>query len=455
MSKAPPESKLGRSALTGLALAHAGASRLGHKARHWMRKDTDKAAAQDAHEAELGRILFRTLNQLKGSALKISQMLSLDSDFLPPGVRRELAKGCHQVTPLNRALIHKVFQREFGKAPEQLYAQFEPLSFAAASLGQVHHARTHEGQMLAVKVQYPGIAATVTSDIRMLRTMLTTLGLGNDIMPRKDVVDSFVGEMEIKLMEELDYLHEAAQLNWFRQHCKLPGIAIPRTMPTLSSARVLSMEQLDGLHLDAWLASNPDQAQRDHFGQLLFDWFWYCVCELGYLHADPHPGNFMFMPDGRLAVLDFGCTKAMSPEFCSAMADSWRALLLDNETERNRALRLAYVDLHLLSPDLSQDRFDHEVLPVLQAVQDWKIQCFRTERFDFTHQSPYPVSLDQRNNQVLAQVEGYHPDMPYFDRAYLGLIHMLKSLGAVVNTGMPWVRNEGIHQQRMRSDYAT
>lgn len=453
MSKAPPESKLGRSALTGLALAHAGASRLGHKARRWISKDCDQAEVQQAHEAELGRILFRTLNQLKGSALKISQMLSLDSDFLPPGVRRELAKGCHQVTPLNRALIHKVFQREFGQAPEQLYAQFEPQAFAAASLGQVHRARSHEGQMLAVKVQYPGIAATVTSDIRMLRTILTTLGLGNDIMPRKDVVDSFVSEMEVKLKEELDYLHEAAQLNWFRQHCNLPGIAIPGCLPELSGARVLSMEQFDGLHLDAWLATSPDQAERNHFGQLLFDWFWYCVCELGYLHADPHPGNFMFMPDGRLAVLDFGCTQAMSPEFCSAMADSWRALLLDNEAQRNQALRLAYVDLHLLSPDLSQDHFDHEVLPALQAVQDWKIQCYRTEYFDFTDKSAYPVSLDQRHNQILVQVEGYHPDMPYFDRAYLGLMHMLKSLGAVVNTGMPWVKNDASRKQTMRSDH--
>jgi predicted unusual protein kinase regulating ubiquinone biosynthesis (AarF/ABC1/UbiB family) len=444
MNKAPPASRLSRGALTGLALAHAGASQLGHMARNRMRKDADKEAAQDAHEAELGRILFGTLNQLKGSALKISQMLSLDSDFLPESVRRELAKACYQVTPLNRALIHKVFQSEFGMAPEQLFAQFVPQAFAAASLGQVHQALSRDGQSLAVKVQYPGIAATVSSDIRMLRTVLTTLGMGSDGMPRKEVVDDFMREMEIKLAEELDYRHEAAQLEWFRQHTHLPGIVIPRSLPELSGMRILSMEKFEGQHLDAWLAGNPDQAERNHFGQLLFDWFWYCVCELGYLHADPHPGNFLLMPDGRLAVLDFGCTRAISAGFCDAMARCWRALLCPDKAQQNAALRQAYVDLQLFPPELPPAQFERELLPALQDIQEWKIQCFRTERFDFANKSVHPASAVRQHNQVLANVvQGYHPDLPYFDRAYLGLMHNLKSMGAVINTSIPWTRELG------------
>ena len=441
MNKAPPSSKLGRSAITGLALAHAGASKLGHKARQWTRKEDDRQAAQERHETELGRILFRALNQLKGSALKISQMLSMDSDFLPPGIRQELAKGCHQVTPLNRALIHKVFQREFNQAPEHLYAQFDHHAFAAASLGQVHHASLEDGRAVAVKVQYPGIAAAIGSDIRMLRGILTTMGLGSDTMPDKKIIDNATAELEQKLAEELDYEHEAAQLEWFRQHTRMPGIVIPRSLPELSSKRVLTMEKIDGLHLEAWLATQPDQGQRNHFGQLLFDWFWYSVCELGYLHADPHPGNFMFMADGHLALLDFGCTRAISPAFCVAMQVHWQALLMPLGPERNQALLQAYVALGLFSSDLTQARFDTQVLPAIEAVQQWKIQGFESSRFDFSNKLPYPVYMDRQQNRLLAQeFKGFHPDMPYFDRAYLGLMHMLKSLGAVINTNNPWTR---------------
>lgn len=439
MNKAPPSSKLGRSAITGMALAKAGASKLGHKARQWTRKDDDREAAQERHEAELGRILFRALNQLKGSALKISQMLSMDSDFLPAGIRRELAKGCHQVTPLNRALIHKVFQREFAQPPEHLYGQFDSQAFAAASLGQVHHARTTDGRAVAVKVQYPGIASAIGSDIRMLRGILTTLGLGSDSMPDKDIIDSATAELESKLTEELDYEHEAAQLNWFGQHQKMAGIIIPRALPELSTKRVLTMEHVDGLHLDAWLATKPDQEQRNHFGQLLFDWFWYSVCELRHLHADPHPGNFMFMADGRLALLDFGCTRTISAEFTTAMAAHWRALLMPDGPARGVALLKSYVALDLLSADLSQEDFGTQILPALQAVQAWKIQGFETAQFDFSDKLPYPAVTDRQQNKILAQaMKGYHPDMPYFDRAYLGLMHMLKSLGAVINTSIPW-----------------
>ncbi|MBC3921048.1 AarF/ABC1/UbiB kinase family protein [Undibacterium sp. CY18W] len=446
MNKAPPASKLGRTAITGLALAQAGASKLGHKARQMLRSDDDKQAAQEQHEAELGRILFKALNQLKGSALKVSQLLSMEADFLPEGIRRELAKGCHQVTPLNRALIHKVFQREFGQAPEHLYAQFDAHAFAAASLGQVHHAQLADGLQLAVKVQYPGIAAAIGSDLRMLRGIFQTMAMGTTILPRKEVIDRFMNELEVKLGEELDYEHEAAQLHWFGQHVNLPGIVIPKCIDAMSSKRILTMEKLDGLHLDAWLATAPDQAQRNHFGQLLFDWFWFSVCQLGRVHADPHPGNFLFMPDGRLAVLDFGCTNNISSTCSNAMASSWRALLMTDETERNRLLRLAYIDLGLFSDAITQDEFDTGVIPALAELHAWKIEAFQSTHFDFSNKSPYPKTINVQHSKVLAGIlAGWHEDVPYFDRAYLGLMNMLKKMGAIVNTNIAWTRQGTSH----------
>ncbi|MDP1977508.1 AarF/ABC1/UbiB kinase family protein [Undibacterium sp.] len=446
MNKAPPASKLGRTAITGLALAQAGASKLGHKARQMLRSDDDKQAAQERHEAELGRILFKALNQLKGSALKVSQLLSMEADFLPEGIRRELAKGCHQVTPLNRALIHKVFQREFGKAPEHLYAQFDAHAFAAASLGQVHHAQLANGQQLAVKVQYPGIASAIGSDLRMLRGIFQTLAMGTTVLPRKEVIDRFMSELEVKMGEELDYEHEAMQLNWFHEHVNLPGIVIPKCIDEMSSKRVLTMERLDGLHLDAWLATAPDQAQRNHYGQLLFDWFWFSVCELGRIHADPHPGNFLFMSDGRLAVLDFGCTNKISYNFCDAMARSWRALLMTDVAERNRILRLAYIDLGLFSDTVTQDEFDHSVMTALADLHAWKIEAFQSSPFDFSNKSPYPKTINAEHSRLLSGIlSGWHEDVPYFDRAYLGLMNMLRKMGAVVNTEIAWIKQGANH----------
>ncbi|MFZ6642167.1 ABC1 kinase family protein [Undibacterium sp. TC4M20W] len=446
MNKAPPASKLGRTAITGLALAQAGASKLGHKARQMLRSDDDKQAAQEKHEAELGRILFKALNQLKGSALKVSQLLSMEADFLPEGIRRELAKGCHQVTPLNRALIHKVFQREFGKAPEHLYSQFDAHAFAAASLGQVHHAQMADGKQLAVKVQYPGIAVAIGSDLRMLRGIFQTMAIGSTMLPRKDVIDRFMNELEVKMGEELDYEHEAMQLNWFHARVNLPGIIIPKCLNDMSSKRVLTMEKIDGLHLDAWLATTPDQAQRNHFGQLLFDWFWFSGCELGRLHADPHPGNFLFMPDGQLAVLDFGCTNKVSYQFCDATARSWRALLMTDEAVRNRLLRQAYIDLGLFADTVTQDEFDGSIMPALADLHAWKMEPFQTSEFDFSNKSGYPKNMNAEHNKLLSGVlQGWHEDVPYFDRAYLGLMNMLRKMGAVVNTEIAWTRQGAVH----------
>ena len=439
MSKAPATSKLKRSAISGLALAHAGITHIGHRARQLTRDDGDKLAAQDQHEAELGRILFRALNQLKGTALKVSQLLSMEADFLPAGIRRELAKGCYQVTPLNRALVHKVFTREFGLAPEDLFAQFEAHSFAAASLGQVHRATLADGTAVAVKVQYPGIASSIGSDIRMLHGILQTLALGSDLMPRKELIDRMMHEVEHKLAEELDYEHEAEQLRWFATNVSLPGIVIPQVLAEQSSRRILTMQRLDGLHLEQWLATKPTQAQRDHFGQLLYDWFWHSVRQLGRLHADPHPGNFLFMPDGQLGVLDFGCTKTISTEFCQAMARAWTALL-DHPSEDNYPqVRAAYLDLGVITAELSLAEFTAALIPAITPLINWQLEAFRNPRFDFSHKSAYP--LPERNNSktMMNIAAGFHEDLPYFDRAFLGLMHMLKKLGANVMTGNPWI----------------
>jgi predicted unusual protein kinase regulating ubiquinone biosynthesis (AarF/ABC1/UbiB family) len=433
---APPTSKLARGGVAGIALAQAGVARIGRQARKITLGASAQAEAQEKFEADLGRIMFRALNQLKGTALKVSQLLSAHADFLPAGVRDELAKGNYQVTPLNRALVHKVFRTEFGQAPEALFASFEPQACAAASLGQVHYATLEDGTAVAVKVQYPGIGSSINSDLRMLRSMLETLGPGTGLMPPKALVDQMMDEVAHKLGEELDYEHEAAQLDWFRARVTLPGVVIPKAYPEQSSRRVLTMERLDGLHLDQWLATKPDQATRDRAGQLLLDWFFHSLFELGRVHADPHPGNFVFMSDGRLGLLDFGCTKEITPDFLRILLKAWHAGLHGASPEQ---LRLAYADLGVIASDLDLNQFEHELMPAMLPIIDWQLEPFRAQRFDFAQRSPVPVPDRERAATLARFSSGMHPDLPYFDRAYIGITHMLAAMGANVVTHNHWI----------------
>ena len=435
--KAPPTGKLARSGVAGLALAQAGVARIGRQARKITLGAQAQAGAQDKFEADLGRIMFRALNQLKGTALKVSQLLSAHAEFLPAGVRDELAKGNYQVTPLNRALVHKVFRSEFGQAPEQLFASFESQACAAASLGQVHYATLADGAAVAVKVQYPGIGSSINSDLRMLRSMLETLGPSTGMMPPKALVDQMMAEVAHKLGEELDYEHEAAQLAWFRDRVTLPGVVIPKSFAAQSSRRVLTMERLDGLHLDQWLATAPSQAARDRAGQLLLDWFFHSVFELGRVHADPHPGNFLFMPNARLGLLDFGCTRQITPGFLATLSRAWNALLQGGSVEQ---IRLAYVDLGVISQDLSAQQFEDELLPAMTPIVNWQLEPFRATAFNFATRSPVPVPDKARAATLASFSNGMHPDLPYFDRAYVGIMHMLAAMGARVVTENRWIK---------------
>jgi predicted unusual protein kinase regulating ubiquinone biosynthesis (AarF/ABC1/UbiB family) len=432
--------RIARGAITGLAVAQAGVAHLGHLVR---RKPApgEVDTRQAEHEAELGRILFGALNQLKGTALKASQLLSMEASLLPEGVRRELARGFHQATPLNRALVHKVFRQEFSRDADDLFQRFDPQAFAAASLGQVHHAELHGGERVVVKVQYPGIAASIGSDMGLIRHLLQGLRLTSDLLPDHDIVDRIMTDIEHRLAEEVDYTHEAGQLQWFGEHARLADVVVPQPVLSHTTRRVLTMQAVGGLHLDAWLATQPGQAARNRAGQCLFDWFMHSVFGCHRLNADPHPGNFLFMPDGQLGVIDFGCTKRLSSAFTDRIARVWCIGLSEVAVGDSTPLRQAYVDLGLISPSLSDADFEQQLMPALAAIRTWQIEPFRQARFDFANRSAFPV-LTAAHRQVLTRsLIAVPPELPYFDRAFLGINQLLKTLGAEVATLTPWIHS--------------
>jgi len=433
---APRTGALARGAITGLAATRIGMAHLGHRLGSGGAPDAERQAQ---HETELGRILFQTLGQLRGTALKVSQLLSMDTTLLPEGVRRELARACHQALPLNRALVGRVFRQSFGQEPEALFAQFEPQAFAAASLGQVHRARLDGHGTVAVKVQYPGIAATIGSDMRLLRAALKALGQGALALPEPPVVERVLQELEATLHREVDYLHEARQLAWFADHATLPGVAIPRPVASHTRAQVLTLEHMEGQHLDDWLRAEPPQAWRDAAGQHLFDWFLYCAFGLGQLHADLHPGNVLFQSEGRIALLDFGCTRALSAGFRAGLAHTWSTVLRPDGPARNQDLLAAYRALGLAAPSLDLRTFTHDLLPALAPLLDWQVQPLRAPCFDFAHKTPQQHPAPAQQRLLARHLAGIPPEMPAFERAWMGLMHLLTRLGARVDTANRWI----------------
>jgi predicted unusual protein kinase regulating ubiquinone biosynthesis (AarF/ABC1/UbiB family) len=436
-SPAPRTGRVARSAIAGVAVARVGMAQLGHTAKSLARPEAQTALTTAEHEAKLGRILFSALNQLKGTALKASQLLSMELGFLPEGVRTELAKAHYQATPLNRALVIKLLRESFGKSPHDLFATFDPQAFAAASLGQVHAASTHSGQAVAVKLQYPGMAASVSSDLQLLRGLLTAFAKSTHSLPKAHMIEQVLADIELKLAEELDYEHEASQLIWFGQHLNSDRIVVPQPVLALSSKRVLTLEHLPGQHLNEWLQTLPSQAQRNQFGQLLFDTFLRCTFELGRLQADPHPGNYLFMPDGRLGLLDFGCTRALDAAFVQSIRAAWSALL--RNPVDHVALRAAYLRLGMIAPDLSATDFVDKLMPSLADLQHWQRLPFSAAFYDFSEHPPLPTMQSPMQRQAIAHMQNVPPDLPYFDRSYMGLVQVLKALGAEVQTANPWI----------------
>ncbi len=422
--KAPRTSRLARSVIAGATVARVGLK----QARHQMRANPSPQVTA-AHEHDIGCLIFAALTQLRGTALKAAQVLSMDPGLLPPGVRAQLARATHQALPLNRALVSRAFRQAFGREPQALYTEFDPDAFAAASLGQVHRARLVDGTAVAVKVQYPGIAQTIDSDLRLLRASLSAAGLDRLGLPGDEAIDKVLGEIRHQLALELDYRHEAGQQTWFAEHAADPCIAVAAVVPELSCTTVLTQHFMSGLHVNDWLQSQPARDLRDRAGQALFDWFVRSAFVHRRIHADLHPGNILFDDQGHIALLDFGSTCELGPVFTRALATSWSTWLRQG-TQGAAALLETYRGLGLTEPGLSVGAFERQVLPYVGTLLDWATEPLANERFDFANKSSLPATDpgDRSRHAATSFIAQVPSEMLFFDRAWLGLMHLLSRL---------------------------
>ncbi|HMA47002.1 MAG TPA: AarF/ABC1/UbiB kinase family protein, partial [Frankiaceae bacterium] len=253
--------------------------------------------------------IFRVLGELKGGAMKLGQALSVFEAALPEEVagpyRAALTKLQEAAPPLPASAVHRVLRDQVGGDWRSHFLDFEDRPSAAASIGQVHRAVWSDGRQVAVKVQYPGAGPALLSDLNQLGRVARLFGALN---PGLDV-KPLITELKARVGEELDYRLEAA---WQRAFAHVydgdPDVCVPKVVG--GSERVLVTEWIDGIPFSQ-IIRNGSRQQRDRAGLLYVRFLYSCPARVGLLHADPHPGNFRLLPDGRLGVLDFGAVKRL------------------------------------------------------------------------------------------------------------------------------------------------
>jgi predicted unusual protein kinase regulating ubiquinone biosynthesis (AarF/ABC1/UbiB family) len=326
------QSRLGRSAaLARLALRIGGRSlakspRLIFASvdrRRELRHDLALRTADDVVE---------TLGSMKGALMKLGQMASYIDEDIPQTFRAAMTRLQRNAPPMSPDLASSVILDELGAPPERIFARWDPLPFAAASIGQVHRAITHRGQAVAVKVQYPGIARTITSDVRNVALLRKVAGAAFPGLDTRSLID----ELGERLREEVDYILEAENQELFARHYEgHPVIHVPHVVRELSTARVLTTELVVGASFDDLLGWN--QHERDLAAETINRFVSRSLYRLHAFNGDPHPGNYLFHGRGRVSFLDFGLTKHFTAEDLEPLADAVRFLVIEHDGERFRA----------------------------------------------------------------------------------------------------------------------
>jgi len=307
----PPTSRIARSARLGGLVAGQSARWVGTRAANVVRSPERADEATGDRAAALARELVEQLGQMRGAAMKVGQVLStIDFTALPEDEREQfkqtLAQLRDDVPPLPFRRLEKLLRDELGERPSEVFADFEEEAFAAASIGQVHRAVTLEGRAVAVKVQYPGVAEAVETDLRNLSLLLP---LVRRLAPGLDV-KALYAELRERIAEELDYELEAQhQRAVSRAHRDHPFAYVPEVFTELSSRRVLVTELIEGARFEE--IKRRDEATRDRVGEIVFRFYFGLVHYLRRVSGDPHPGNYLLMEDGRIGFLDFGLMRVL------------------------------------------------------------------------------------------------------------------------------------------------
>ena len=394
---------------------------------YWVRsgystRDKKERLLNETHLKAALRLLGG-MSYLRGAIMKIGQTLAAYPNILPDQFVEALSKLHFEAPPMHYALLREHVRNELGADPEELFAEFETKAFAAASLGQVHRARLKTGELVAVKIQYPNIARTIRADFRNMMAVFAPMRLTKDWDNLREQWDD-IREM---LEWETDYKREASFLKRARAvFTEDEGIVIPAVHEDYSSERVLTMEYIDGVHLDDYLATRPSQEARDRYGHRLMLASFRIAHAARLWYADSNPGNYLFLEDGRLGILDFGCCR----EFSDAEWDFYKQVGRASQ-EGGEAYRKAMIRAADLDPSVPQDK---EHLDFLVELGHWYDAYLHHDGpFDFGNKAFLQRGIDLLAKAARKRYTRSLPVNTWISRQLMGLRAMAYRLGARVD----------------------
>ena len=372
--------------------------------------------------------IYDGLKSLKGSALKVAQMLSMDKNFLPQAYVEKFSLSQFSVPPLSAPLVLKTFKSNFGKTPYEIFDEFNANSVNAASIGQVHLAKKN-GKKLAVKIQYPGVANSISSDLALVKPI--AIRMFN--LQGKDS-DKYFKEVEDKLIEETNYLLELKQSQEVVEACsKIENIIFPNYYPEFSSEKIITMDWMTGIHLSEFTAKNKDQKVGDELGQALWDFYMYQIHVLRKVHADPHPGNFLVDDQNQLIALDFGCMKQIPDDFYTPYFELINKNVITDKALFNEKL----FELEILRKDDTPVEIEY-FTEMFHDLLSLFTRPFQNETFDFSDETFFDsiAKLGERfsNDTSLKKMNGNRGSKHfiYMNRTFFGLYNLMFDLKAKI-----------------------
>ncbi len=413
--------RLSRMARLAKVAAHTAADVLAAKAREKMGEDGADVAQSLKPTAER---LVQVLGEMKGAATKVGQFISLvDQDVFSDEARAALHKLLHQ-TPqrMTWEQVEAVVRAELGAPPDELFAAFEREPLASASMGQVHAATTRDGRDVVVKIQFPGVDRAIEADLRNAGMMAKALSVAGGVFESRHYYE----ELAAVLRRELDYRQEVLQGEIYREALRpWPDLVVPQFVTELSALRVLTMERLHGpTMLQAAQDPSVDAAARLRIGSQLVAATWGPFLSQRVIHADPHPGNYIVLADGRLGVLDFGATKALSTRFTMAYWHLLGEAFADQRADIYSILEQAGFEM-MAGRDTAE--------PWLNALTDIVQRPFAGEYYDWgqCRISSDVVALKNRHLLTILKVRAPEEGLMFYRSAAgaAGDLRLLKSAG--------------------------
>jgi predicted unusual protein kinase regulating ubiquinone biosynthesis (AarF/ABC1/UbiB family) len=409
-------------ALSGLS-AQIALAYFAYWTRHWfLDAGMRKQRLVDTNLTVALKMIHR-MGYMRGAVAKAGQFLGNLPEILPEEIVSTLDRLHFQAPPMHFSLLREMVRNEIGRDPEEVFENFDTQAFAAATIGQVHRARLKSGEDVAVKIQYPGIARTIDADMRNLHALLFPARLGK----HWESVKGLLGEIQRVLHLEADYEVEAENLRdvggLFQAQ---DGIVIPRVFREYSTKRILTTEYVPGMLLDQFLSTQPSQDSRDQFGSKLI-LAWVRMYYSGISHMDPHSGNYVFMEDGRLGILDFGCVQRYGENEVRIMKSLFMRLIAGDPSALPDFLRVAGVD--------EKNSTNADAIEQVEAFVEWTNQPLRhAGPFDFGDPSRIRRGIEILSKICEKRYAKSDPKYLYTTRSSLGMTAMLLRLRARVDS---------------------